>query len=756
MWKRRILTVQRAKEVYEAGIQVYAVGFGATMPDDLKKTLNWAAKYGGTFDPDPTVPKTADNYNITDYVSGASSVCTLTSDAGDPAKFSISGYAFLAEDASQLSKAIKTIIRYVQQQSFTFTTPTIPSVRLIDKEVVYLSSFVPNNTPFWKGNLKAYGLNEEGSLPVDGNGKPLSSYNIWRPNTDEGAGEILKARDPNSRNILTYVRGSMNQFLQTNLTDNDLNLGSDTTNCSSECQKLVPYVRGTDTYDIKVGEDKNWKLGDMFHSNPVVVGEPSRFFEDVGFNGPGGFYETNKNRTKVIIAGGNDGMLHAFNAETGNEEWGFIPNPLLKTLNSMKTNHTYYVDATPKVADVWFDLNGDNKKTADEWRTVLICGLRKGGNQYFALDITNTLDPKYLWEFPKSTDSATLAKVGQSWSDPAIGKVKIEQGTELVERWVAFIGGGYDPYDEKKPNQAIAGNVFYVIDIMTGSIIKEFSGLTFMMHSFPAPPTAVDTNADGYVDKVYIGDLGGQMWIFHVSFDKINNTSNSQWYGERLFQAPLALTPLEKHNLYYQAAVAFDRQGNPWVYFGTGDRENPTDTSNPQERFYAVMDDGKPTYADGTPKYPRLESDLKDVTDLNTFSIDQTKKGWYIKLQKQGIKRLEKVLGKPTVFNKLLYFTTYYYDQKDNPCEVAGDPNLYVVEYLSGGGAMVLEDYLKGNPSVRSIKIGEGVPSSPVITTNMKGKASVVIGTTTGQVYSGKALSRTTAKGILYWREVTQ
>jgi type IV pilus assembly protein PilY1 len=715
----------------------------------LKKTLNWVAKYGGTFNPDPDVPKTADDYNLTDYAPGNTDICSLTSDAGDPSKFNISGYAFFAEDATQLSKAFKTIIRYIQQQSFTFTSPTIPSVRLIDKDAVYLSSFVPNNTPFWKGNLKAYRLNEDGSLPVDGSGKPLSSNNIWRPNTQEGVGEILKGKDPNSRNILVYLRGSINKFLQANLTDNDLNLGPDATNCNSECQKLVSYVRGTDTYDIKVAEDKNWKLGDMFHSNPVIVGEPSRFFDDEGFSGPGGFYEKNKDRTKVIIEGANDGMLHAFNTDTGNEEWAFIPNCLLKTLNSMKTSHTYYVDATPKVGDVWFDLNGDNKKAADEWRTVLIGGLRKGGKQYFALDITNTLDPKFLWEFPKSTDTATLAKVSQSWSEPAIGKVKIEQGGGLVEKWVAFVGGGYDPYDEKKPNQAIVGNVFYVIDIMTGNIIKEFSGLTFMMHSFPAPPTAVDTNADGYVDKVYIGDLGGQMWIFHVSFDAINKTSNSRWYGERLFQAPLALTPLEKHNIYYQAAVAFDRKGNPWVYFGTGDRESPTDTTNPAERFYAVEDDGKDTY-------PRTEYNdtLKDVTDLNTFSLDQTKKGWYIILEKQGIKRLEKVLGKPTVFNKLLYFTTYYYDQRDNPCEVAGDPKLYVVEYLSGGGALAFDDYLKGITSERSKIIGEGVPSSPVITANMQGKDSVIIGTTTGQVYSTKALSPTTAKQILYWREV--
>jgi type IV pilus assembly protein PilY1 len=754
MWKRRMLTVQKAKEAYEAGIQVYAVGFGGDLPTSLKTTLNWVAKYGGTnnpFDDDSdggnTTPPYA--YDITKYLGkdnlGNYDACLTTASAtdGDPGSYPLSGYAFLANNADDLSQALKTIVSHIQQQSFTFTVPSIPSVRLIDKDVVYISSFVPNSTPFWKGSLKAYQLNADGTLPVDQGGNPLNSNLIW------DASRNLATVDPNSRNIKTYVNNAMTSFTYANLANGDLAVSSD-----KDRADLINHIRGIDAYDVNgnknTTENRDWKLGDIFHSNPVIVGAPSLFFEDEGYSGPGGFYGTNKNRAKVIIAGANDGMLHAFNADTGNEAWAFIPNSVLQTLKLMKTNHTYYVDGTPKVADVWFDLNGDNKKTADEWRTVLICGLRKGGKQYFALDITDTLDPKYLWEFPKSTDSATLAKVSQSWSEPAIGKVKIEQGGRLVEKWVAFIGGGYDPYDEKKPNQAIAGNVFYVIDIMTGNIIKEFYGLTFMMHSFPAPPAAVDTNADGYMDKVYIGDLGGQMWIFHVSFDAINNTSNSQWYGERLFQAPLALTPLEKHNIYYQAAVAFDRQGNPWVYFGTGDRENPTDTSNPQERFYAVKDDGKDAY-------PRTEynNTLRDVTNLNTFSLDQTKKGWFIRLQKDS-KRLEKVLGKPTVFNKLLYFTTYYYDQKDDPCQVAGDSNLYIVEYISGGGALSLDDYLKGNPSDRSVQIGEGVPSSPVITANMKGQGSVIIGTTAGQVYSTKVLSPTTAKEILYWREVNQ
>ena len=127
----------------------------------------------------------------------------------------------------------------------------------------------------------------------------------------------------------------------------------------SDRQKLIDHIRGTfDRYDVdqdaNTTEVRDWKLGDIFHSNAVVVGEPSRFFEDQGFSGTGGFYETNKNRAKVILVGANDGMLHAFDASTGDEKWGFIPNSLLNSLKLMGSTHTFYVDSSPKVADVWF------------------------------------------------------------------------------------------------------------------------------------------------------------------------------------------------------------------------------------------------------------------------------------------------------------------------------------------------------------------------------------------------------------------
>jgi type IV pilus assembly protein PilY1 len=604
--------------------------------------------------------------------------------------------------------------------------------------------------------LEAYQLNPDGTLPVDSNGDPLVSNSLWGTKLDKdlpvpkdvalGAGDKLIASDFSltSRKVYTYLGNSSNLTDSSNAFTRDNPLITPTLlGLSSEEEKinLIQFVRGHDAFDSDGDNNKNekrdWVLGDIFHSNAVIVGAPSRFFEEDCFNrcsdGSQSFYDAKKSREKIILIGANDGMLHAFNAKTGSEEWAFIPNSLLKNLKSMLSAHTYYVDSSPKVADVWFgDENGNGKKDAGEWKTVLVCGLRKGGKQYFALDITDTLNPIYLWEFPKPTDLVTLAKVGQSWSEPAIGRVKTKEGNELRERWVAFIGGGFDP-------TRTSGKVFFVVDIKTGDVMKEFYG-PGMDHSLAAPPTAVDINGDGYVDRVYVGDLGGQMWVFDVSSDNVLN-----WAGRRLFLSPGA--PVEKHPIYYQPAVAFDKQRMPWVYFGTGDRENPTEKTT-HERFYAVKDDG-------TGPYPRTEENLRDVTTYTdrTFVIPQDPlKGWYIKLAKPS----EKVLAKPTVFSNLVYFTTYTYTSTD-PCKAAGEATLYVLEYLSGGGALVLDDYLQGIPSAHSQAIGtgnEGMPSAPVISVNLKGKATLTIGTTSGKILSKGVLSPVTNKEILYWREV--
>ena len=742
----RMLTVQRTKALFDAGYSVFVVGFGGNMPLDLQKTLNWAAKYGGTSNPDSPYSGDSEAYDITQYLPASpldacSSTANLT--ALDPAFYELSGYAFLPESSDALTASLKTIFAYIAQKSYAYTSPTVPAVRITEGSTVYISSFEPNDTPYWAGTFRAYTLNDDGTLPLE-NGLPVNP--IW------DAGELLKAKNANNRKIYVNLddiwEGTPKEFLKTIVQPGDL--GFSGSSSISDRDKLVDHIRGIDAYDINphnhnTTEQRSYKLGDIYHSNGVIVGEPSRYFLDEGYNGTNGFYATNKDRKKVILTGANDGMLHAFDASTdvtaGNELWGFIPRTLLTSLKQMRYSHTYYVDSSPRVADVWFYNDAtDTTKTVGEWKTVLISGLRKGGNSYFALDITDTENPKFLWEFPNSLDAY---KVGESWSEPVIGRVKFEVGNQLYERWVAFIGGGYlqGEHTHDDPD----GRSFFVIDVQTGAILWQYyyrdhvSGNEDMRWGLPSAPTAVDVNYDGFIEKVYIGDLGGNMWVFDVSANETTKKSNSLWSGRRLFDGN------SHHPIYYQPAVAFDKNGTPWVFFGTGDREDPTNKYS-YDIFYAVKDD-----KDDGAGYPYHESNLTNVTTAPTTFHASTTKGWYIELGTS-----EKVLARPAVFSNIVYFTTYT-PGNQTECSVGGEARLYFAEFLSGGGAVDFSDaaYLANTTSARHVVIGSGMPSAPVISVNSKGKASVIAGTTDSAVYSRVAHSEASNKELLYWREVT-
>jgi len=778
-FRMRMKTILKSKELYDAGVKVLWVGFAGNMPEWQKKTLNWAARYSGTDNP-LIHPKTGnpEAYDLVSYLPGSGDPCDIPIDGEcahvgdplgfldptpasctkDPKNYELTGYAFFASDASELSTAMKKIFNYIRETSYTFSSTTVPSVRMVGRDILYMPSMTPKSLEPWVGNIKAYQLNEDGTLPVDQQGNPSVVALVW------DAAQEMNDTSPGNRKIYTSLNDSsdLTAFTYDNISNSDLGLsGGSVSQLNTTRDKLIKHIRGVDVYDFdkdgNTTEDRQSKLGDFFHSNAVIVGAPSPFFMDDGYSGTSGFYDLKKDRAKVIIAGANDGMLHAFYASNGTEAWAFIPPSVLKSLKSMipvgdVIPHVYYVDSTPKVGDVWWDLNGDNTKQANEWKTVLLCGLRSGGKQYFALNITDLENPKFMWEFPKPNDSARLNLVGYSWSEPAIGRVKISSGGTVVEKWVAFIGGG------QEVSHNTGGRCFFAIDIRTGDVVSEFyydkhasTEMANMDHPFPASATAVDTNMDGYIDKVYIGDRGAQMWVFGVS-----DTDTTKWTGKRLFKSPQE-NP-EKHSIYSQPAVAFDNYGIPWVFFGTGDREDPKAKTH-TERFYAVVDDGKGTY-------PRTEGYLSDRTlDVNNTyqaaynpNTPETKRGWYIKLDR---KLGEKVLAKPSVFNRLVYFTTYTPEDiqgQEETCNEGGTGQLYIVEYLSGGGALEFSEasYALGHTSARSKVTGIGALSAPVITVNLRGQAVVISGTLTGQVYSETAFSPGISKKTSYWREVTR
>jgi type IV pilus assembly protein PilY1 len=379
-------------------------------------------------------------------------------------------------------------------------------------------------------------------------------------------------------------------------------------------------------------------LGDIFHSSPILVAPPSpQFLCDLGVtsqclfslysprlssngvDGYLGFQSANLHRQQFLLVGANDGMLHAFNAGndrtgddpetpgveastnhyfdpgTGRELWAYIPPVLLPKLKRYVrgSRHELYVDGTPMVRDVWADGSGatvtvDRTKQADEFHTVAVIGLREGGREWNALDVTDPLNPRFLWGFPRPGTTRHLAS-GETWNDfapssPPIGPVAVAdpdgvfsvKGVRAAERYVVALGGGYD-------SAGLRGRSIDVLDVWTGRPVYRFArdnpGTAAMaqpLGAVPAVPALVDTDSDALFDTALVGDTRGQIWTLALGLpgrDLDDDGLFDNWFGARAFQQFRGLG-LDRPSPFFQiSAAALLPTGELRVYVGSGDRD---------------------------------------------------------------------------------------------------------------------------------------------------------------------------------------
>ncbi len=633
------------------------------------------------------------------------------------------GTFYYSNNAAELEAALQEAIRQIVAATFTFATPVLPTTSTTGSTRAYLAAFQSDpSSPFWRGFLKAYQRDANGQVPVDANGVPLASALVWE------AGQLLNAKAADSRTIYTAAAsGTREDFTKSNGNITAARLGV----APAERDQIIDFTRGIDAYDHDVDgnvtEQRAWKLGDIFHSTPVLVTPPTLALNDASYRA---FKTSMSGRTTVLIAGANDGMLHAFRESDGQELWAFIPPDLLGRLTELTArtaDHPFYVDSSPIAVDI---------KVSGVWKTIVVFGLRRGGRYYYALDITDTTNPQFLWSF-------TDPKMGETWSEPAVGRVKLGG----VEKFVAFLGGGYDTAQNNN-----TGKAFFAIDLATGQKLWEYSNTAtddrqYMNFSLAANATAADLNNDGFVDKVYIGDVGGQVWKFDVSA-----ASTADWKGQRFFAAdpaqanpPAAGEFYPAQAIYGTPALALDDALKLWVFFGTGDRNHPNNAS--ANRFYGIKDTTPMTNGDAL-----TETDLVDVTST-TVAAPQ---GWFIRLASN-----EKVLASANVFNKVVFFSSFT-PTTTVACESGGGTaKLYAVQMGTGFAAI---DFATGEalPStdasrVRYLTIGTGIASMPVVVITYAGNTistSVVTATTSQQLPSNPAPPPTSLKQFLFWREV--
>lgn len=261
----------------------------------------------------------------------------------------------------------------------------------------------------------------------------------------------------------------------------------------SKCSSLFSYITGSSTGGAAAFRARTHVLGDIVNSKPAFVGNPEFSYHDAGY----ATWKASVDRTKMVYAAANDGMLHAFTADAnsgGVELWAYIPSFVLPNLwkladTNYAGHHQYYVDGQITVGDA---------KIGSDWKTVLIGGLGKGGNGFYAIDITVPETPVVLWEF-------TTTDMGYSYGNPII--TKLPDGT-----WVAILTSGYD-----NTTGDGAGHV-YVVNIQTGALMYQFNtgnGTVANPSNLGKITNYVsDTKVSNTTMYLYAGDMRGNLWRF--------------------------------------------------------------------------------------------------------------------------------------------------------------------------------------------------------------------------------------------------
>jgi len=626
-------------------------------------------------------------------------------------------HAYFATSLTELISTLTNIFQTITEGSYTRSDPVISR----EGDSIYSAYF---DYPGWTGHVKKYLIDENGNVT----GRDSTWYDDPRvPPNDvlEGdAGARLNDQPAAARTIWTATTdwtGTYPPPARTGFDDTDaaalhplLNPGDfneDSSTNQTDSVELINYIRdvgyngGAYAWATR---DTAWKLGDIYHSTPVVVTPP---LFDLGFLDYDGFRQDHSGRNTLVLVGANDGMLHAFNDADGVEDWAYIPKSVLGNLKNLKSSHTYFVDLPVKAADIWSPGGSSTvfptaSQDKEGWRTVVIGGLRRGGNCYFALDITDTTAdyPKPLWEI-------TDPNMGETWSTPTFGRVKIDEGGNVVDKYVAFVAGGISPDNN-------VGNTLYVINIEEGNFLKKFTSVGGPSEYIPSAVRAVDLDRNGYTERLYVANNNGKLYKVDLTSEDI-----SDWQAVELFDPgdpnafnQASILPVgaslptgaadRRRPVFFPPAVIRDRYGEQhyFILYGTGNELDPQN-QNTQDFFFEIED-----LDDGTAQCNWVYCFCSQENPCMVGSPPVRLTG-------------EKCLSRPVAFNYVVYFTTY------TPTQVcgAGQGFIYGLTISRGattGGEGALRYNLAGEElesPAEHTEIGEiaGIPSSPVVTNGM-------------------------------------
>jgi hypothetical protein len=738
------------------------------------------------------------------------------------------GQLLCPQTASQLKAELERILGLIRQESRSFASAAVPSVQAIVEDKIFLTNFTPlNGKAVWDGHVHSF-IKPLPLNPIDQKPDITHPNHVWDaaesiktqvnatdpagPNADQRrvyyTQENKTSNVPASRRLFEATTGSDTlaikydfwRALNYTFTEGDASSES-TTQTSANAVVATTYAKKTATLTVTnplTGATSTvtieYYLGDIFHSNPLVVGSPPNTqYYTLNLNAYQDFAAKHRLRRKMLLVGANDGMVHAFDAGqynastnkfdngTGKEVFAFMPRAVMPTVrllaDPLTTAHQWSVDGTITVADAFIDPSHTGTPTvADrQWRTLAIAGLRQGGASYYAIDITqpDTLTtgtdpgedfvpqptngyvpsclgegsfsttscgpipfPSVLWEFDDSVvdgsgnrvhldeedtgfpsgngtpDGNVKSDLGQTWSIPNIGRIRVAEstGSETTrDVYVAVFGGGLDPLSKTASTQ---GTWIYMVDIETGKAIykRQLEG------SMPSEPAAVDTNGDGYFDRIYLGTTQGYIYRIDMTTDVTSGTKKvypaltsqsvrgvdgslytalriptTSWVPRKIFNANFdaatnADVPVARP-IFFRPSVVFDSKlGGYLLTFGTGDRDDLWNNDGQNGRFYVFVDDTDSLSV----SLPMKESNFRRVTvaepatggSLETAAAGQ--RGWYLVLDPN-----ERVVNDAFALSGVTFFSTFkpsvsVTTSKDGAlCAKSGISRVFIVSTLN-------------------------------------------------------------------------
>lgn len=655
------------------------------------------------------------------------------------------GDYYRADTAEKLRDDFKKILVAINQRNSSFVSPSV-SMNSADQtqsgNSLYYTMFYPEKHTRWQGNLKKLQV-KDGEI-VDMSNKPAldaedgiiskSATTFWSaPGSEDG--NKIEQGGVNYQLSKQTSRKLFSDFGQGTLIDFKWNKAKNKVGAkrlralfraenNTEAKQIMNWASGKDV--LNENSDSNIRkdiFGDPLHSKPVTI--------DYG------------NNDIRVFVGTNSGVLHAFkdNGNTVNESWAFLPGRLLdiqkSLMNKQDGTKLYGVDGPITVFHK--DINRDNIVNGSD-EVWLFFGLRRGGTAYYALDITNPNTPKMLWNAPITPDKTGFKELGQSWSKPLVTYIRSQK-----EKPVVIFGAGYDTNkDNISKTSDSKGRGLFIVDAESGNLVwsltpggpasntekaSKFKGI----HSIAADLSLMDSDYDGFTDRIYAADTGGSIWRVDMPRDKPNDTDNPWTHfkfaelagskdkdDRRFFYQPLvARTFFSKVTKTITSNGSYStRREVPYeaIIIGSGNRASPLEKIV-NNQLYVIRDENTVTrsYQGDEVPDPIYHSQLMQVKD-EPFYQAASKQAFYEKEAELGalkgwkyqLRVGEKSLAKATVVGGIAYFTSFtpHLDTLIDQCSVG-----------SGGGALYALHLHYGARVFQKIRYEtkREVPSTPVV-----------------------------------------